>query len=291
MPDQPEPVRDNEEDFDAAWNEATAPEGTPKQEAEPEAAPPPEADTEPDEQPVVEAESEPEATPTQEDVSRVKQELQTWQGRRKKAEQEALEWEQRLEQAKQKTEPPPEQTQESQGYLSDEEREQLSQFREEYPSLGPAVELAAKEIVAKMFAEQLPNVVKTQVEPIREESRKTLEEMHFAQIAEAHNDYRDVLADERFKDWIDDLPHRDAVKWESVVNKGTAPEVIEMLTEHKRWLGNGSQSSNNASASTHREAQLRAAEPVRARSGGPPPGKPDKDDFDAAWEEATRMPS
>jgi len=201
-----------------------------------------------------------------------------------------LELEQRVTQAKQQADQPKPETPTVLSTLTDEERSQLDQFREEYPSIGPAVELAAKEIVSRMFEDKLPSVVKSEIEPIREESRKTLEDMHFGQIAEAHRDYKTVLADDRFNEWLNTQPHRDAVKWEQVVNQGTAPEVIEMLTEHKHWLRNGSQSSQTASDS-HREAQLRAAEPVRARSGGPPPGAPDKNDFDSAWEEATRMPS
>lgn len=99
---------------------------------------------------------------------------------------------------------------------------------------------------------------------------------HFSAIEQKHADWHEVVGE--LDGWIKQLPGEKALEYSRVTREGTAQEVIAMLDDFKSR-------GDDKQHDTTDDADAMAA--VRHRSSGRrPKGKPDKNDFDGAWDEA-----
>lgn len=105
---------------------------------------------------------------------------------------------------------------------------------------------------------------------------------HFAAIEAKHSDWREHV--EKLPAWIETLPGKDALEYARILQAGTAQEVIAMLDAYK--------SAQKAASEPNKQTETDDADAMAAvrhrTSGRRPGGQADKNDFDAAWEEATR---
>ena len=62
------------------------------------------------------------------------------------------------------------------------------------------------------------------------------EEIHFAKIERAHNDYEDLIETDAFKSWIDSLPGYVQKVANSDLEEGTAEDIIELISDYKRSI-------------------------------------------------------
>jgi hypothetical protein len=102
-------------------------------------------------------------------------------------------------------------------------------------------------------------------------------ERHFAALAAAHPDYERIAADPDLTAWIDEQPAVMNASLKKIVEHGSAPEVIELLSRYKQ-----DRTSRQAEMPPH----ARNLEAVRSRGGGPPKTQSRMLDFRGAWDEA-----
>lgn len=224
-----------------------------------------------------------------------KQKTSSWNGRIRKANERAEEAEKKLtdtlqriealeKQLQEKSEKPQKETLPEDKDISSDDTD-LQSFFEEYPDLEKPlkklVKLKAEEIADEKLSKVLPRV--------EELSKTTAEEgrrRHFQMIAEAHPDYKKIIDDGALQQWIDVQPTflRDSL--ERVRTQGNAQEVIEMFDSFKRTTG-WKDPSTTPKKQTPNPSKVDALLAVEGNSGGPPKGKPDPNDFDAAWDEVT----
>lgn len=238
----------------------------------------------------------------EERLERLKQETRTWQGRTKKAREQALEAGYREDEGEPESDSKVQDAmnrvadaqreagREGQAVtdedmanagLSDEERELLKEAEQEYPEHL----LKAMRAMAKEEANRMTEGARREARLTREEMRRQAQERHVNAIRDAHPDFEQHVSDGSLDTWIKSLPYEDASEYLRIKQKGTAPEVIGMLDAFKQ---SQRASQRRQTTQTRRDKQFESgAAGVRRRSGGPPAGKPDNDDFDGAWDEAT----
>jgi len=166
----------------------------------------------------------------------------------------------------------------------DDDDDPVRDFIEQYPEFEkPLRKLAAAE------AERLVREYTKKFEPDLAAMRETLHrksiEEHVNQIEQAHPGWKNLDTDD-LNSWIEEQPSYIQATLKNIRDKGTATEVIEMLTSYKQ--------ARNITAfgdqvnPVKRESVLKKNDPhqaVKARGAGPPNRKKvNKDDFDAAWE-------
>ena len=196
--------------------------------------------------------------------------------------------------------------------LSEEEQEALSELENEYPVLHKAVQTLLKKATTEIVTEH--------VQPIKDKEAKAAKDAkdqededareHFRAIAESHPDFLDVVNSGDLDAWIQDRAYSEAVELMEVRNGGNAKQVVELLDRYKEERATGKTSEADAAKKekedkekaakeakakeeadrkAKRDKDLAASQAVRHRSGGPPPGQADKDDFEGAFAEAVNQ--
>lgn len=224
-------------------------------------------------------------------AEKVKQELKEWQGRARKAREEAEREEARLKQLSQQqtqrkeTEQP---TVPDELELSDEDKKAIEEMESEYGGLMPGVTALAKRMAGEIVKSHVPGLIKQSVDPIQQSAREAASRGHWSAIKSAHNDFDDLKSE--LRPWAESLPYADAVKYLHAIQKGNSQEVIEMIDAYKSSRSTDQPPADppDNSQSNKRQQQLDANSGARSRGGGRPAAKADKDDYDGAWEEATR---
>lgn len=244
---------------------------------EPEVDPEPLADPEPTEpeppaDPEPPAESEPEIDYKAE-LEKERQRFKSFEGRYRK---EKETWESRFNDLDQKigkttpAEPP--------AAEPDPDEEFLSQFREKYnDEVLKAVELVS----ARKARELVDQVRKEAIDPLVRTTAESAREAHFRTIESAHGDWETVVQSEAFGNWVNQQPRFIAQAYRSVLEQGTAHDVVDLLGTYKE--------STRPPATTQTKvdpARARAATAVKTQRGMTPKPRVSNDDFDAAWDEA-----
>lgn len=98
---------------------------------------------------------------------------------------------------------------------------------------------------------------------------------HFQTIAEAHEDFTEIVESQAFQDWLDGQPADEKADLQRVIESGSAKEIIAMLTKFKE--------SNKAEGN---DDALDAAEGVRGSGLRLPTEPKDSQDYANAWNEA-----
>lgn len=124
----------------------------------------------------------------------------------------------------------------------------------------------------------------------------SVEDAHYAAILEAFPDSPEIVDKDQPQNiykWIEDLPMKEAVQAQAILQKGNAKKVIELFGKYKESIGkpktpetpNPGKKTAPPSAETLRRAEAATA----VKSGGSfiPKTKADKNDFEGAFAEAT----
>lgn len=107
----------------------------------------------------------------------------------------------------------------------------IASMREDYPSLADAVQaLVDSRVTAAVEA------VTREIEPLRQRVENKAVEDHFAAIRGAHKDFDDIVSDNKLMAWVESLPTYARSGAQSVLEQGTAQEVIDLLNDYKATL-------------------------------------------------------
>lgn len=217
-------------------------------------------------------------------VKAEKEELKRWQGRTKKAKEEAEAEEARL--AKLREEQATALAQKAvDDEMTDEEKAELAEVLADYPQIAKLIDVKLK----KAISTEVPKVVNEHVDPVSKRVQASELEAHTSRIASKHADYVDVVNSDDFSQWLSrGVTYDEGKKFRQVIQQGSANQVIEMLDAFK-----GSRQpkpkQNATDDSERRRQQLDAAATVRHRSVMPKHNRPvDQNDYDGAWNEATK---
>lgn len=141
------------------------------------------------------------------------------------------------------------------------------------------VAIAAGE-ASKVAAENVGGVSST-IDQLIADTRAAFTTMHYAAIADAHEDFMEVADSPKFKEWLESMPDDKRLEKESVIQGGTAGKVIKLLNEYKDWC----KQKEGAQAESDDYA-LDAASGVRSSSPVSLPSKANRspeDEYLAAW--------
>lgn len=141
------------------------------------------------------------------------------------------------------------------------------------------VAIAAGE-ASKVAAENVGGVSGT-IDQLIADTRAAFTTMHYAAIADAHEDFMEVADSPKFKEWLESMPDDKRLEKESVIQGGTAGKVIKLLNEYKDWC----KQKDGAQAESDDYA-LDAASGVRSSSPVSLPSKANRspdDEYLAAW--------
>ena len=142
----------------------------------------------------------------------------------------------------------------------------LKEALEEYPHLMRAITVLVNKTKAEV-EERIRNEYAHIVSAVENDAR----ERHFAAIRRAHPDFDAVVKE--LPSWVDEQPAYLRSSYQSVLTSGTADDVIDLINRFKETRA--------------KPRRIEAAEVVRTRrTPAIPRGEPDKDDYDAAFEEA-----
>lgn len=119
----------------------------------------------------------------------------------------------------------------------------MDALKNDYPELAGVLEPVMKAMIDAGVKEQvsvLQAELNKTIEPLKQSAEKleksaseSAVEQHFNAIAKAHSDYESVLASQEFEAWKDKQPTFAKAGIENVLEKGTASQVIELVTTYK----------------------------------------------------------
>lgn len=141
------------------------------------------------------------------------------------------------------------------------------------------VAIAAGE-ASKVAAENVGGVSGT-IDQLIADTRAAFTTMHYAAIADAHEDFMEVAESPKFKEWLESMPDDQRLEKEAVIQGGTAGKVIKLLNEYKDWC----KQKDGAQAESDDYA-LDAASGVRSSSPVSLPSKAKRnpeEEYLAAW--------
>lgn len=216
------------------------------------------------------------------DLQKERQKTASWEGRIRKANERAEAAEAAVKALKEKSEDKGMKDAPSQDDIPTGDDDAILQdFRDEFPDLIRPVEILANRIAEKMV-QDLKGEISPTIESLQTTQEQSAQDLHLETITKAHPDWRDIKDSGRLKQWVSLQPAFVQESLVRVIKQGTAEEVIEMFDTYKQVNGITKNKPKGANPPSRADALLA----VPGQSGGPPPDKPDANDFDSAWAEA-----
>ena len=212
----------------------------------------------------------------------------------------------------QRQQPPPQQAQPvfEKAEIPEDMRDDVEAFKKQFPEYSALIEVKGREgdklrgilseYGANLAAVQAENLV-TRIELARskqEVSYRVNQQAaisHEQQIYSAHPDFAsmDVSGKREFlesvREWIEDLPMKEARKWEAVYHRGNTGETIQLFNEFKKHhttSQNNSKQQNSARRQQTIEDGL--AVPASARGIRTGSSRPEPDDYTSGFMAACR---
>jgi hypothetical protein len=201
--------------------------------------------------------------------------------------------------------------------LTGKDKEMLEEFQSDFPDfVGPMKAISAA-MAKSMLAEMKPSASsedaesgaskKHQQEDYDEDFEGTGDESeasdqdaatkaHLKAIEKVHPDWKEIAQSGKLKRWIDGQDFWVKRQLLEVAQRGTADEVIEMLTEYKKAQGistgdeSGEGSENNSNEKSGGNSEAESFMAVEGSPSSGPSKKEEKspDDFDSGWDEAVK---
>jgi hypothetical protein len=167
----------------------------------------------------------------------------------------------------------------------DEDDTVLSEFIEEFPSLEKPIKLMATKI-ARDLVEKKMGDIKPTLDSVQDTAEQTAVDTHLGKITDAHPDWRKIHKSGVLTTWIEQQPKFMQPGLKTVLDKGSAEDIIELFTTYKKSSGQIKSTVNKTGKSAKQKAK--ELEAVLSSSSGPPKDKKKiaEDDFDSAWDDA-----
>ena len=140
--------------------------------------------------------------------------------------------------------------------------EELAKLFQDFPELEEGVRKLVDERLAAIEEKIAPVVQKTEEAAVVDAT-----EAHFKSIREAHSDFESVVESKEFDNWVKAQPSFVREQYQLVCEKGTAPQVIEMLDAYKGAAGLNKPAETN----TSKEDVAGKAQEVVAKATAAPP--------------------
>lgn len=105
--------------------------------------------------------------------------------------------------------------------------------------------------------------------------------MHFGAIADAHEDFQEVVSSPEFGAYVDSLPEEQKAKVASIMQNGRASQVIAVLNDYKKSLATAGADTASVDDALDAASAVRGSAPV-SLPGRAPVG--DDDEYKAAWD-------
>lgn len=141
----------------------------------------------------------------------------------------------------------------------------------------------ARKLAAEDFDSKLNPVQQTIAQAIQD-VHAAFESMHFGAIADAHENFQDIINSPEFGAYINGLSGDEQEAAQAVLEGGTPKQVIGLLNAYKESL---EQKAEQVDSDTSVDDALDAAEGVRGSSPVQLPGRVpvgDEDEYRAAWD-------
>jgi hypothetical protein len=194
-----------------------------------------------------------------EDIQRQK----SWEGRLKKREEELAARESAVSQAP---------------VVDDAEVEEIksrlsADFGDEF------VQMISK-VAAHSAAKSVPAVDDSEVKSVIAQAINDVQEafqsMHFGQIADAHEDFQEIIGGEQFGKWMEELPD-DRKQWaQSVIEGGRSGQIVKLLNQYKDSLQQDQSMSDEEDAAYGVSGSSGIKLPTRTPASG-------EDEYAQAW--------
>ena len=212
------------------------------------------------------------------------------------------EQQQRLSQSQQQKQPVFEKAE-----IPEELKDDVEAFKKQYPEYAGLIEIKGREgdSIRGLLAEYGANIAAVRAESLvtRLELAKSRNEVtqrvseqvaisHEQQIYAAHPDFAALDGSGKWKyledirDWIEDLPMKEARHWDAVYKNGDTKETIQLFNEFKRNRSqNDTTTQNNSKQHIKRRQAIEdgLAVPAGARQTSHLSRKTDKNDFSGGW--------
>lgn len=96
-----------------------------------------------------------------------------------------------------------------------------------------AIAKGVEALVNQRVSVQVQAMIDQAIAPFKQQQHLTAEQQHFAYIGSAHPDYESIPESQEFQAWKDAQPSFIRSAYEDVLNKGSAEQVVELLSLYK----------------------------------------------------------
>lgn len=173
------------------------------------------------------------------------------------------------------------------------DEEAIKEFMDEFPDLHkPILALVKRDllpVIGQMIDDRLGKLeaVLPEVQSIKSKMDEDTTAVHFKEIDAVHKDWRQINGSGALDKWIETQPSyiRDALK--KVKAEGSSDEVIDMFDQYKKAVGIKPTKTDPPDTASSKAEDLLAV-PSSAQKIVTEKAEKDKDDFDSAWNEATK---
>lgn len=172
---------------------------------------------------------------------------------------------------------------------SDEEINEIRQrladdFGEEFVSMiGKLAAHEAKKLASASIDDKI-EPIGAAIDNVIAQMQEAFAKQHFQAIGDVHEDWLDVANSGEFQSWLDSLPEGDKEQAESVINNGTASQVVKLLTKYKDAINGGTAEEapemEDLSDALDAASSVRGSSPVRLPERAPAGAE---DEYKSAW--------
>jgi len=165
----------------------------------------------------------------------------------------------------------------------------ITDFFSEFPEFEAPLRALLAEALGTgkgVTIDEVKQAIQPEIDAVSEKvSAQTAQEKFFKALSAKHPDAQELVDSGKILDWINQQKAYIAKELERVYRQGTVTEASALLDEFKRTTGYSSQKTQEHTT-TQNNDKLASMLEVESDSSGPPAGEPDKNDFDAAADEA-----
>ena len=176
--------------------------------------------------------------------------------------------------------------------LDEDDEAVLAEVRKEAPTLAKAIDVMLKKQEQRIRAE-----IGQQIAPTTARVEEQARNEHLTTIRGAHKDFDALMESGEVHEWVETLPSYLKAGFQQVLAKGTADDVIDMVTRYKGAAGKAQDTAQQQQQQQQptnpikakREKQLADSEAVRTRKPSSSVASKQiaaEDDFEGAFNEA-----
>lgn len=103
--------------------------------------------------------------------------------------------------------------------------------------LAKGIHSLVNQRVEALLSTRVDELVNARLAPLEKQQQLSVEEQHFTQLYTAHPDMDSILESAEFGGWMTKQPSFVQAAYQSVLNNGTAQDVVEMLSLYKDQTG------------------------------------------------------